>query len=103
MVLGVGRGDELETQQVAVRPGLGPNDPRVLDRRMVGRRPHPQRADVIEGHTHVDRNPQAAHARIDRQAGASRRREELDLGIERPAPKPTTRTTVHGQVDAALR
>ena len=69
---------------------------------MVGRRPNPQRADVIERHSHVDRDPQAADARVDRQASASRWREELDLGIERPTPEPTPRAAMHRNVDTAL-
>jgi len=75
----------------------------MLDRRVVRRRSNPERADVIERHAHVDGDPKAADARVDRQAGASRWRQQLDFGIERPAPKPTARTSMNGNVDAALR
>jgi hypothetical protein len=38
----------------------------MFDGLMIGRRPNPKRADVIDGYAHVDRDPKATHAGVDR-------------------------------------
>lgn len=68
---------------------------------MAGRRSNAERADVIEGHGHVDRDPQATDAGVDRQACASGWRQELDLGVEGPATELATCTAMHGDVRTA--
>ena len=96
-------GNELEAQQIAVWPPLRPNHSRVLDRRMVRRRSNPQGANVVDRDPHVDGNPKAANARIERQARTSHRRQELDLGVESPPTKLPPSATMDGSVGATLR
>lgn len=95
--------DEFETQHVAVRPRMRPNDLRVLDGGVVRCCPNAKRADMADGHAHVDGDPQAAHARVERQARATDRTEQVDLGIERPTAGPSTRTSMERNVAAAFR
>ncbi len=75
----------------------------MLDGFVVGCCPNPQRADVIDGHAPVHRDPKAANARVDRQARASRRRQELDLRIEGPPTETAAGTTMDGDIGATLR
>ena len=102
MILNAWRCDELEAEQVSIRADFGPHDFGVLDRLMVRRRSNAKRAHLTDGHTHVDRDPQAADARIDRQARAAHGAEQVDLRIERPPPRPTARPTMHGSVSAIV-
>jgi len=85
MILGVWSSDELETEQVAIGPGLGPDDLGMLDGLVIGCRSNTKRADVPDWDPHVHGDSQAAHARIDRQARAADRTEQVDLGVECPA------------------
>jgi len=75
----------------------------MLDGFVVGCCPNPQRADVIDGHAPVHRDPKAAYACIDRQARTSRRRQELDLCIESPPTEAAAGATMDGNVGATLR
>jgi len=75
----------------------------VLDGCVVARRSNAQHADVIYGHAHVDRDPKAANARVDRQARTSSRFQELDLSVESPATELSARAAVDGDVSATLR
>ena len=68
---------------------------------MAGRRSNAEGADLIEGHGHVDRDPQAADAGVDRQACASGWGQELDLGVECPATELAPCTAMHCDVRAA--
>jgi len=103
MISGRRRRDELEAHQIAVRPRLRPNHLRVLDRLVFGRRPNPQRANVIHGDIDIDRDAEPANACVDRQAGTSGWFDQIDLGIERPAAELTPCAAMHGEVCATLR
>jgi hypothetical protein len=75
----------------------------VLDRFMIGRRPNPQRADMVNRHARVDGDSKTTDAGIDCEARATRRSQELDLGVESPPTEPPPGTTMNGNVSAALR
>ena len=75
----------------------------MLDRFMVRRRPNPQGADVVNRHAHVDRDSKATDARIDCEARATRRSQELDIRVESPPTEPPPGTTMNGNVSATLR
>lgn len=75
----------------------------MLDGGVTGRGSNPQRADVVHRDGHVDGNSEASDARVDGQARASLRGQELDVGIECPTTKLTARATVHRDVSTALR
>jgi hypothetical protein len=75
----------------------------MLDGFVVGCCPNPKCADVIDGYAPVHRDPKAAYARIDRQARASRRRQELDLCVEGPPTKTAAGATMDGDIGATLR
>lgn len=97
------RRDELEAHQITVRPRLRPNHLRVLDRLVLGRRPNAQGANVIHGDIDIDRDAKPTDARVDRQAGAAGRLDQIDLGIERPATELTPCTAMNSGVCATLR
>jgi hypothetical protein len=58
---------------------------------------------VVDGHTHVHRDSKTANARVDRQARASRRCQELDLRIESPSTEAPPSTAMDSGVSATLR
>lgn len=97
------RRDELEAQHVPIGLRLRPNDLRVLDGLVVRCGANSERADVIDWHARVHRDSKTTDARVDGQARAACRSEEVDFGIERPTPALTARATMNGGVGAALR
>ena len=58
---------------------------------------------MVDGHANVHCDTKTTDARIDCQARASRRLQELDLCIESPAAEPAASAMVHVRVGATLR
>ena len=102
MILGDWRADELEPQKVSVGLRLGPDDLRVLDGLVVGRRADSQRADLTYGDAGICRDAKASDARIDGQPGALHRPQQVDFGIECPPTGLPARTPVNRGIGAAL-
>ena len=86
MILGVRSAHELQAEEVTVRLRARPNHLRMLDGLMVWSGTNTQRADLADGNTHVDGDAKTADARVDGEAGAANRAEQIDLGVEGPAP-----------------
>jgi len=103
MILGYWSADELQTKKVSVRLSLRPDDLRMLDRLVIRSGSNTQRTHLPDRHAHVDCNPQATNARIDRQTGATDRTEQIDLGIEHPTARASARAAVDRHVCSALR
>ena len=103
MISGVWRSHELETEQIPVRLRPHPNHLRVLDRLVIGGRPYTQRANLADGHAHVDCDAQPSNARIDGEASPADGTEQVDLGIERPTLRPTPSATVDRNVCTTCR
>ena len=103
MISGFGSAYELESEEVSIGPRLRPDDFRMFDRLMVGRRPNAQRANLADRNPHVDRHPEATDARVDGEPSPAHRAEQVDFGIERPALRTTTRAAVDRDVSTARR
>ena len=73
----------------------------MLDRLVVRRSPYPKRADVADGNTHIDGDPQPTDACVDGEAGSTNGLQHVDLCIEGPAARASARAPVDRDIHTA--